>query len=190
MQSDRRTGKTRQYRGGSMNPTGNKHLLQTSMLLLALVLGGCGFALRGGNQQAQLSISSLALVTVQQDAPVVRLLREQLSAAGVDTITTGEASLSDTLQLQLGTEEFDLRIVAVTSRAGAAQYELTGNIGFAVTQAGNTLSEPETISAQRTYFEDIANIAGSSEEAELLREEIREELVSRILRRLEVIVTR
>ncbi|MDT8427337.1 MAG: LPS assembly lipoprotein LptE [Pseudomonadales bacterium] len=168
---------------------GIKHLKHICLLFM-LVLTGCGFALQGSNQQSQLAIPALTLVTAQQEAPMVRLLREKLSAAGVDLQLTSAVSSADNLQLQLGAEEFDIRIVAVTSRAGAAQYELIGNISFAVTQADNTLSAPETVSAQRTYFEDIANIAGSAGEAELLRDEIREELANRIIRRLEVIIPR
>ena len=52
-------------------------------------------------------------------------------------------------------------------------------------QGEQMLIRPETLSVERTYFEDVENIAGNQEEVVIIRAEMRGELVNQIMRRLE-----
>ena len=50
-------------------------------------------------------------------------------------------------------------------------------------------SMPETLFVERMYFEDIENISGNQQEIELIRAEMRRELVNQLMRRLEAVET-
>jgi outer membrane lipopolysaccharide assembly protein LptE/RlpB len=47
--------------------------------------------------------------------------------------------------------------------------------------------EPETLFVERTYFQDVENISGNQEEAEIISAEMRRELINQMMRRLAAI---
>lgn len=157
-----------------------QHIRHTALLCLALLLAGCGFTLRG-TEQATLPITSVLLRSEQQNSPFMQQLRSALAAANVSTSTGTEQA---TYVLSVGEEQANTRTASVNSRARAAQYDLQLTVVVQLDSAGQTLFGPETLAIQRSYYEDIANIAGSNEEMELLRTEMRQELVDQLLRRL------
>lgn len=147
---------------------------------LIILLSGCGFTLRG-SQTSQLSVTQLALNLQQENSPFARALRSTLNSIDVD-IGDNDADYT----LTVGQEEHSVRQISVTGRASAAQYELSSAVNVELhNRAGELLLGPEIINVQKTYFEDIANIAGSSSEMELLRAEMRQELVDQLIRRLQ-----
>ena len=155
-------------------------LRHTAILCLLLSLTGCGFTLRG-TEQATLPITTVQLLSAQQNSPLMQQLRAALAAADVSTSVTNEQA---SYTLSVGEEQTNTRTASVNSRARAAQYDLQLAVVVQLDRAGETLFGPETLAIQRSYYEDIANIAGSNEEMELLRTEMRQELVDQLLRRL------
>ncbi|MDP1930143.1 MAG: LPS assembly lipoprotein LptE [Gammaproteobacteria bacterium] len=149
---------------------------------MSLVLAGCGFALRGSEQTA-MPITTVELRAMQQNSPFMQQLRDALANADVSTSPAGGSA---TYILSVGEEQTSTRTASVNSRARAAQYDLQLAVSVQLDGAGITVFGPETLSVQRSYYEDIANIAGSNEEMELLRTEMRRELVEQLLRRLRV----
>jgi LPS-assembly lipoprotein len=147
--------------------------------VLAVMLCSCGFTLRG-SENSQLPFSSIALNLQQENSPFSRLLRNALNSSSV------AVGSDDGYTLSVSEEQQSIRPVSVTSRASAAQYELSSSVDIALNDAaGVAVIEPETLTVQKTYFEDIANIAGSNSEIELLRIEMRQELVNQLMRRLQ-----
>ena len=61
------------------------------------------------------------------------------------------------------------------------------SITIVLGQSNQLLIEPETLFIDRTYFEDIENIAGNREEVEIIAQEMRRELVNQVMRRLEAV---
>ena len=59
------------------------------------------------------------------------------------------------------------------------------SIQISFEQGEQTLIRPETLYVERTYFEDLENIAGNQEEVEIIRNEMRRELVNQVMRRLQ-----
>jgi LPS-assembly lipoprotein len=148
------------------------------LLALAITLCSCGFSLRG-SENARMPFTNMTLNLQQENAPFSRLLRNALNSSGVVIGNDGYV-------LSISEEQQSIRPVSVTSRVSAAQYELISSINIALSDAdGTAVFQPETLTVQKTYFEDIANIAGSSSEIELLRIEMRQELVNQLMRRLQ-----
>ena len=167
-------------------------LLQNFLLLLLLssTLISCGYSLRGGDA-INARFDSLQLNLSQPNSEFSRLLRRGLEVADVsiELITgTEEEILASTIPvLTLGDEQISARPVTVNPRARAAQYEMRLSITIALGQSNRLLIEPETLFIDRTYFEDIENIAGNREEVEIITQEMRRELVNQIMRRLEAV---
>ncbi len=164
----------------------NRSLRYTVILCMSFVLAGCGFALRGSDQTA-LAITTVELHAAQPNSPFMQQLRDALASADVSTNPVGGSA---SYVLSVGEEQTHTRTASVNSRARAAQYDLQLAVSVQLDNAGVTLFGPETLAVQRSYYEDIANIAGSNEEMELLRTEMRRELVEQLLRRLRAAATR
>ncbi len=163
------------------------------VLLLLLLLGSmtsCGFALRGSDV-ISVRFDTLQLNLSQPNSEFSRLLRRSLEVSDVSTELvsgTEEEILASSLPtLAVRDEQVSARPVTVNSRARAAQYEMRLSITIALGQSNQILIEPETLFVDRTYFEDIENIAGNREEVEIIAAEMRRELVNQLMRRLEAV---
>lgn len=152
---------------------------------ISLLLSGCGFSLRG-NEILAAKFSVLQLQQEQPNSEFARLLRRNLEIASVSVAETGStAPLTTAPVLFLGAEQLVSRPVSVNPRARAAQYELRMSVDVSLIQDTEVVMGPETLLVERSYFEDIENIAGNQEEREIIATEMRRELVNQLLRRLE-----
>jgi len=153
-------------------------------LILFILLAGCGYSLRG-DAELPPSFARIALSQQQPGGEFARLLERSLRAADIEVVTDTAAFSGDMPRLTVSGETVSNRPVTVNARARAAQYELRVAVEVGLELSNRTLLETQTLSVERSYFEDIENIAGSQEEAELLVTEMRRELVNQLLRRLE-----
>ncbi len=159
-------------------------LTSTSLiLLLPILLGSCGFALRGSDAVSA-NFSELALNLEQPNSEFSRLLRRSLDVANVET-TIGMSATTPTLNLS--NEQIVSRPVTVNPRARAAQYEIRLSLQMSLVLNGDFLIPQQSLIVQRNYFEDIANIAGNREEVEIITAEMRRDLVNQLMRRLEAV---
>lgn len=154
----------------------------TVLLLLALLLNSCGFALRGSNTISS-NFDQLALNLEQPNSEFARLLQRSLDVAGVET-QLGSAA-SNLPVLSVDAERLVNQAVTVNPQARAAQYEIRLSVAISLAQAQQSLIANETLIVERVYFEDIANLAGTRDEVELITSEMRRDLVDQLLRRLE-----
>ena len=106
-----------------------------------------------------------------------------------DRLVTGVQTCALPILLLVSNERIVSRPITVNPRARAAQYEMRLSINIALGSAEEYLIFPETLMVERIYFEDIANIAGTQEEVEIITAEMRRELVNQLMRRLEAVET-
>lgn len=157
------------------------NVLRTSILsVVIVVLTACGFALRGSDSIAA-GYGSLVLDIDQPNGEFARLLRRSLGTANVNL----DAENSASPVLMIRNERTVSRPVSINPRARAAQYELRLSIDIALLQNEQELLPAQTLLVERTYFEDIANIAGNQDEVEMITAEMRRDLVNQLLRRLQ-----
>jgi outer membrane lipopolysaccharide assembly protein LptE/RlpB len=86
--------------------------------------------------------------------------------------------------LGIASERLVSRPVTINSRARAAQIELRLSIDIGLTLGKQVLIAPETLFVERTYFQDVENISGNQEEADIISTEMRRELINQMIRRL------
>ena len=153
------------------------------LLLLVLALSGqaCGFTLRGSDAIVS-SFGNLNLELAQPQSELSALLQPSLRAAGV-SLSSQQLKTAPTLKVR--NEQISTRPVSINPRARASQVELRFSVNIALTVGGKPRIPDETLTVARTYFQDIENIAGNQEEAQIIANELRQELVNQLMRRLE-----
>ena len=148
-----------------------------------LLLGGCGFHLRGTNLTS--SIPS-AYVNAARQVSMDRTVRDTLEVSGVEVVSnrSGAAVVIDLLD-----SVQERRTVSVTKDVRTAEYALTLKLRYQVKDAGGKQLIPDRwIEASRVYRLDRQNLVGSSQEQALLLTELEQELVQQIIRSLEAAV--
>lgn len=151
------------------------------LLVLALSVQACGFTLRD-NDAIVSSFDNLNLELAQPQSELSALLQRSLRAAGV---SLSSQQLKTTPTLTVNNEQISTRPVSINPRARASQVELRLSVNIALTVGGKPTIPDETLTVVRTYFQDIENIAGNQEEAQIIANELRQELVNQLMRRLE-----
>ena len=151
------------------------------LVLLLSLLSGCGFALRGTANLPE-ALQTLQLASVDANSDLQRELNRALRNAGVEIVDTASA-----YRLGLGLETITERTLSVNSNARAGEYELDLGVQFQLSQGGSMVLGPEALHVKRVYLTDPENAVAKSEEAELIRAEMRRELAQQILRRLQTV---
>lgn len=149
----------------------------------ALLLGACGFQLRGtGSFAVSPALSPLNVVAGNVDNALVTELRQVLAAQpGLQLSEQGAAAT-----LNLKQERIDSRVASVrTATAKAAEYQLRYALEFEVLGRDGAVWAPvQTVRFNRDYtFDPNRVIAKEHEQQELLRE-LRRDAVQHIVRRL------
>ena len=160
-------------------------LRATSFALIALILTDCGFALRGSGN-ASLSPETVFVRGAQENDLLTQALQTSLVNARMQLAETPSQAL---YIVSVSQEEFNTTTATVNGRARAAQYTLRLSVELALDMQGQNLLPAERLMVERSYFEDTANIAGSTREADILHNEMRQELVNQILNRLRVVTS-
>ena len=162
-----------------------KYVAIISFFVFIIALNQCGFTLRS-NEVISSRFNSIQLNLQPPNSELSRLLRRRLDIAGVETqlLTTNSPNINQPI-LVISDEQMTSRPVTFNPRARTAQQEMRLSITILFEQGEQMLIRPETLSVERTYFEDVENIVGNQEEVVIIRAEMRGELVNQIMRRLE-----
>ena len=165
-----------------------KTILDYSALVILLgFLTSCGYSLRT-NQIIEGNLDTIHLTFSQPNSEFSRILRRNLELADVKVINSIESQQAHsnlTHELSIGGEEISTRPITINSRARAAQYEMRLSIEITLRVNKTFLIESEALFVDRIYFEDIENITGNQEEIRIITSEMRQNLVSQVMRRLE-----
>ena len=156
--------------------------LWRGLLLAVLVslLPGCGFHLRG----ASLVPKSLDPVYVQA-RPHSALARElKLALKDSEVTLAAEPGQAQGL-IRILKEKYGRRVLSVDGRGKVVEYELHFQVQFdGINAKGEPLVERQSVDLVRTFLNEDIEVLGKQEEAELLREDMEDEMANRIIFRL------
>ena len=158
-----------------------RQLLRHGLIALLLTgVVGCGFHLRGNVELPQ-GLQTLALDGTASEV-LMSQLRRSLYNNGAVLVPRSEAPVV----LQLGRDQFERRVITLSTSGKAREYALTLRVGFTLQDTeGKALIAQQVIELERDYRFDETNVLGSGgEEAQLKREMLRD-AASRILQRLQ-----
>lgn len=173
-------------RSGKLRDHGNnmKYAHYSLAICLLLTLAACGFTLRGSADLPP-QLQTLLLESNNGNSDIIREMRRALGASGVSVLDTPPDE--GVYRLGLGQEQVQERVLSVNSNARAGEYELSMSVAFQLRNNSEFIIPQETLVIDRVYLADPENAVAKSEEAELIRTEMRRELVNQVLRRLQTV---
>ncbi len=157
--------------------------LRSSRLLLVLgllLLGGCGFHLRGSFEVP--AEASPIQVTGSASGPVNKL-RQALRHADVPLVE--ETAKAKTV-IHVFKEDFDRRVLAVDARGKAVEFELSYKLTFNIEDSsGKELVPRQSLEIKRNQINpETGVILGKIEEETYIRADMEQDAVERVLQRL------
>lgn len=176
--------RTRQVASG----WGPRGLVRRGVVFLSLAtchlsLVSCGFHLRG---QVELPrpLEAAYVSGVPRTGALAQDVAFIIEGAGGQVVAEPAEA---TGRLVIHEEEFDRRVLSVDSSGKVSEYELRYAIRYALHGPdGDVIVPEETVSGTRSYRFDPGNVLGAGEEEAVLREELRRQTVTQMLRRLRI----
>jgi LPS-assembly lipoprotein len=152
------------------------------LLLVTLLLGGCGFHLRGLGAPAHFSFSSLYLEGHPNEVFEGELRRELERVQGL-TLKTSPSEAEVTIHF--GPLINERTILSLSSTGLVSQYNLSMHMEFRAEDAqGNELLEPTTINITHVFNYNANEPLAKAQEETQLFEGMRLEVVQTVMRRL------
>ncbi len=156
-------------------------------LILAVVLAGCGFHLRGeGSGNLPYKTMYIAL----PDTSDVNLWLQRYIKASGQTEIVDDAKQADAVFQQLA-ENKQKSVLSINAQGRVREYRLQLNYTFRlINQKGQVLVPPNEITLTRDVSYDDSNVLAKGLEEDLLWRDMNNDLVNQIMRRLSIIKPR
>ncbi|MDY0250952.1 MAG: LPS assembly lipoprotein LptE [Pseudomonas sp.] len=151
-----------------------------TVLGLAFLMTACGFHLRGTGTM-QMALSELNFEAHDALSPIGKQVKEGLINNKVQ-ISSGAP-----FTLYLGPEETSQRTASFTAGTRSAEYTLTSTVSYELRSGKLPTLLQDRVEVQRTYANNQNNVTGSGQEAALLRDEMRRDLVMLLMMRLQAV---
>jgi LPS-assembly lipoprotein len=154
----------------------------TILFLLASLLSGCGFHLRG-SVDLPANYQRMAIEGVSPYSDLGLKLKRGLQANGVEVVDATAANVI----LKLSQVSYQRRLLSVSALSGkTAEYELHYSLKMSVRdRQGNVLVPEQALQQLRDYVFDQSNVLATGNQEAQLRKDMERDLVGQILRRLQ-----
>ncbi len=165
-------------------PNARRHFLHIVCALTATALAGCGFKLRGPQP---LPFSRLH-VGVDPNTPFGAAIRRQILTSGTTEVVEERGEADARLEILRNVRSRE--ILSLSSAGKVREYQLLQTITFRVIEpAGKELLPATSVSARREYTFDDSQIIAKQQEEALLYNDMENDLLQQIMRRLAAIRT-
>ncbi|MGL5290576.1 MAG: LPS assembly lipoprotein LptE, partial [Vibrionaceae bacterium] len=153
-------------------------LRQASLLFCALLIGGCGFTLRGSYNLPN-EIKTLSVTSFDEFGPLPREMKKRLQLHHIEVA----APAKERANLHFRSENYGENTLSLYQNSRAAQKQIlyTARYSVSVPQKG---SYDFSTSVSRTYLDNPLTALAKSVEEEVLANEMRIEATKQIIRQL------
>ena len=159
----------------------NKFTRWFSILLLTMLLAGCGFQLRGSTPETRLGFESLYL-DAPVGTPLERDLRTVLRASSTQ-LTPDAKSAPVTLRVLSQAQE--KKVLTLNAQGKVREFSLTYRVRFEVADASNKkLLQPPEIALQSILSYSEEQALAKEQEERMTFEDLRRDAVAQIIRQL------
>jgi LPS-assembly lipoprotein len=159
----------------------NKFTHWFSILLMAILLAGCGFQLRGSTPETRLGFESLYL-DAPIGTPLERDLRTVLRASS--TQLTADAK-SAPVTLRVLSQAQEKKVLTLNAQGKVREFSLTYRVRFEVADASNKkLLQPPEIALQSILSYSEEQALAKEQEERMTFEDLRRDAVAQIIRQL------
>ncbi|MFT7300559.1 MAG: LPS-assembly lipoprotein [Porticoccus sp.] len=161
--------------------------LTIASLLMATIVTGCGWHLRGTGQVAD-NISSVHISGRGQQSEFYQMLARSFKSNDIEVLRSATEAQYSIVTLNYKSER---RIATVSGGARASEHQLTESIDILIlAHDGTQLLPRTTLNTSRHLDFNENEVQSKTEEADLLRKEMRYDLTSQIIRRLNAVSNR
>lgn len=159
----------------------NLYVKSALITVFALILASCGFHLRG-----YIPIPpSLSKMYVQSDnaySSFSQSLVTALQNRGIEVVASPQQA---PITLEILDEGSSSQIGALSATTETRQYTLFYTVTYQLKgSAGEIITEPQSVTTQRTFTVDLEEVLGSTSAEDTLQEEIRRDAVQRVINQL------
>ena len=152
-----------------------------ALLLLSLLVSGCGFHLRGMIDRPRW-LNNVAIIIEQTQRDLAPLLQNQLQAYNIQV---NPDPLLANYWLIIESDYIQKNISSISSSTTPRQYQLIYTVRFKLQRAnGEEIMSSTPIVATRQVTINSDRILGSTDEEELLKSEMRRDAVIQIINRI------
>ena len=151
-----------------------------TVLGLAFLLTACGFHLRGTGS-TQMALTELNFASRDALSPLSREVQQSLINNNV------LISSSAPFTLHLGLVHQSQRTASFTPSRRSSEIQLTSSVAYELRSGNLPPLLQDSIEVQRVYAFNQNNVTGSQQEEVMLQEEMRRELVTQLMLRLQAI---
>jgi len=155
-----------------------RHLL---IVLLITLTSACGFHLRG---QLPMSESTNVIFVDAKQSEFSRNLEAQLTNNGATLVSDATAAK---VSLKINDLRLERRTSTLDSRGKANSYSLVYTVDYSVVGADEKTLQANSLQESRNYTFDATQVLQQEREEEELEEDMRKELVVRLVRQLSVL---
>jgi LPS-assembly lipoprotein len=153
-------------------------------IAFALALSACGFHLRDALVLPP-DLGPVRVVAADRYSPLAETIAQSLENAGA---TAATADMIDTAVLDLLSERWGDTPAAVDEFGRSVEFSLRYAVIFELRGADGSVIVPrQTIELSRDYVSNPVNSIGTEGEREILQHELRREMASSILRRIDAV---
>jgi LPS-assembly lipoprotein len=157
-----------------------KGLIYLSLLLVGWLAVGCGFHLRGSTPLPP-GVSP-AYIQARSGSILSPVLAGALRTGGVQMAA---APADAKLTIRILNEKSDSRVLAVNKAGKVIAYELSYRVEFDAAGPGAAHPvERQTVEQAREYVNADIEVLGKEQEADLIRQDMLNDVAERVLRRL------
>lgn len=152
------------------------------LLLLALLLAGCGFQPRGQIVHLPESMQPLFLAGLPESHEFMRALRQELERDGVRLAQSSDQAGA---LLRIRRLERDREVFSVNANNKAVEYELVYRLAFSLqAPPGSEPRKGEPLLARRIIYEPGGELLGRVREAKMREKDVYHDLARRLIRQL------
>lgn len=155
-----------------------RHLL---IILLITLTSACGYHLRG---QLPMSESTNVIFVDARQGEFTRDLTAQLTSSGAAIVDDATAAK---ITLKIDDLRLERRASTLDARGKANSYALVYTVNYSVIGADEKALQANSLQESRNYTFDATQILQQEREEEELEEDMRKELVIRLVRQLSVL---
>jgi LPS-assembly lipoprotein len=149
-------------------------------VLLAALLGGCGFHLQGRTALPP-AVRTPFVEAPDRQSDFVQYLRHALLSNGAQLMQEREQASAVVSILR---DSVARRVLSVSATNQPNQYEVTYTVAFSVSAAGKELLPPQELTATRTYSFNEQLLLAKNNEEQILRQDMARDLADMVMRRL------
>ena len=151
--------------------------------MVAALLGGCGFHLRGDVKYPP-EMATTYIEATDRYTPFYRKMRAALRQGGV-AVTSNPARAGAVLRIIEDTS--GQRVLTVSARNVPNEYDVYYIIRYSLEISGKETLPAEKLALNRDYTYDETLVLGKDAESEVIREALADDLVGLVSRRLSAV---